>query len=944
MFKTLRKLVLGILLISSPNVYAQEDLNRSYSEGMRAYLANNYTAAIENLTKIFEKTKNAEVLYVLAFSHYNLKQYEDAAKIFNLHATSFPKDPNALEVQLFLGRSLLNVDGKEDAALKALGKAAQNSEYLEEARFYAADAYINKKDYVKAADILEKAIAQNVSGPGMMRACLKLVDIYIEEDKLAEAVALLRRVQATSGYTDVIVVVNHRLVQIGDKYLDPNKEYRLALAAYSMVKPHAQVVALQSQRLEQLMAMQGIMKRGIDALVKEKKLVPPKMQERFALNVGTVEFVKNSMQEIKEITDYDVMLRYRITRCFFNMERYWYAIAGFESIVRDYPNFADASSCLYGAIYCQTKLDLYDSTVANCTLYLQKFPKGEQVSQVAEIKAGILFKQEKMKETSDFLVEFLKNDPSIEGKEPLRSILANTRFADGKFDDAAMDYDALMKNYPESQFKEEYFYRRALCDFLRNQYENTLASFQAYEQKYSPGAYTSDIRYRRGIILLAQATQATDPKKQDDYYNQIFESMDLLLKQPDAEQFRGQVYILLADAQKAKGGMEVEAATNYAKALKYANGDKTVIQYSLEEATTALKEGRRWAELTVLWKDFLKDNPGHDMELRGVSELTKLLVRDQKVDEAKRMLVQYIMKDIHNPRSEYCEMLLSQYASLFIPKKTFAKKGEQPAVIDPLNLAEELLSGLQLPEENRTVTYLARMQFAKGQFLSYMRRPELYTATLDTIATIAKPEDLSPIILTLVGQRLIEAKKYEVAKAYFTHLRDSFADSFYSEAGPIGIGEVELALADYPAALAAFEQALAKPQGEMLKEATFGKARALYGLKNYDEAKKLFEQIIGTKEWRGLEKAGALYFMGEITYKAKVVTDVEITAAHGFYQRVYSSHLAYPEYAIKSYLRAADMMRALGDLDGATRTLRELARHPKFKNLPEVIKATKSVE
>ena len=114
------------------------------------------------------------------------------------------------------------------------------------------------------------------------------------------------------------------------------------------------------------------------------------------------------------------------------------------------------------------------------------------------------------------------------------------------------------------------------------------------------------------------------------------------------------------------------------------------------------------------------------MELRGVSELTKLLVREQKFDEAKKMMVQYIMKDIHNPRSEYCEMLLSQYASLFVPKKTFAKKGEKTAAADPAQLAEEVISGLQLPEANHTVTYLARLQFTKGQFLTYMRKPELY--------------------------------------------------------------------------------------------------------------------------------------------------------------------------------------------------------------------------
>ena len=86
--------------------------------------------------------------------------------------------------------------------------------------------------------------------------------------------------------------------------------------------------------------------------------------------------------------------------------------------------------------------------------------------------------------------------------------------------------------------------------------------------------------------------------------------------------------------------------------MKSANGDDNVIQYSLEQATNLLRGLRRWNELESLWKEFLKQNPKHPMALRAVSELSKLLVRANKKDEARQMLAGQVLGDIQNSRSE----------------------------------------------------------------------------------------------------------------------------------------------------------------------------------------------------------------------------------------------------------------------------------------------------
>ena len=210
--------------------------------------------------------------------------------------------------------------------------------------------------------------------------------------------------------------------------------------------------------------------------------------------------------------------------------------------------------------------------------------------------------------------------------------------------------------------------------------------------------------------------------------------------------------------------------------------------------------------------------------------------------------------------------------------------------------------------------------------------------SVNLIASTAKVEDLSPTVLALVGQHLFDAKRYDEALNYFTHLSKAFPESYYAESGPIGIGNIAIAKKEYDKALQAFEESLAKPSGAMIKEATFGKAQALFGLKQYDEAKKLCEEVIGTKEWRGEEKAGALFLRGEIAAQEK-----DPGAAHAYFQRVYLSHTAYPEYAAEAYLKAAEMLRLKAQDDEANATLRELIKHPKLKDTPQAIKAAKLV-
>ena len=102
-------------------------------------------------------------------------------------------------------------------------------------------------------------------------------------------------------------------------------------------------------------------------------------------------------------------------------------------------------------------------------------------------------------------------------------------------------------------------------------------------------------------------------------------------------------------------------------------------------------------------------------------------------------------------------------------------------------------------------------------------------------------------------------------------------------------------------------------------DATQGEAKTLVKLKKYDEAKKLFEQISNTKEWRGHATANALRMLGEIE-----ALNNKHEAAIAYFQRVFIAHQKWKDEMAKSYLLCAKSFIALGKREEAKKTLQEM--------------------
>jgi tetratricopeptide (TPR) repeat protein len=104
---------------------------------------------------------------------------------------------------------------------------------------------------------------------------------------------------------------------------------------------------------------------------------------------------------------------------------------------------------------------------------------------------------------------------------------------------------------------------------------------------------------------------------------------------------------------------------------------------------------------------------------------------------------------------------------------------------------------------------------------------------------------------------------------------------------------------------------------------------ALLESRRYPEARKLYEQVAATREWRGESTVQAIFYLGLIEERQN-----RLPEAIAHYQRVFVGYQKYVLWVGKAYLKAALCFDKLGKRKEAIAHLQEVLRNDKLG--PEV--------
>lgn len=886
----------------------------------------------EALSKIEQVKKNlnnkpfAQVLFVEGASYFNLNEYDKAIVALEEYLKNFADGEYAGAVKMALGRSYIN-KGDADKGINVLKEVATQSPTLKsEAGLFVAEALKKQNKTDEALAVLKSVLEGGIRSSEAIQAAMMAADLHVAKGELEQAGELMEKVKGFATGGDNVAQMNNIYLRLGDQMLE-KKSFREALGAYQLVRRKAEITQIQKSVIAKI--EQSLKNPGRGPVKGTKEELEEKLKTNNAL-----------LAEIEQRSDYDASLYYRLGRCYFEMGRFWEALLAFDVIAKDFKEFPQRDRCVFGMIIANAQLKRVKSARELCEAYIRDFPDGADLGTVSELFGMLAYENGKLAEAVEAFQK-AESFPKAD-KERLRFLRGNVLFEMQRFNDARETYEILLNEFPESAYKDDALYRVALVYFYQNNSVETIKALNKYMKENPKGQYVVDARYRLAFI-----------KFQSRDVDNAMQELESIVKDAPNDQNIGQVHSLLGDAYNQKGDYE-KALTNFALGVEKAKSND-VLSYAMEQATDLYAGMGKWQELGDMWQRYLnthKDN--EDQELKAVLWISRARVKENKPEEAKKLLADAIKPKMGNPANQQVEGLIQQLVTLSAPKRRRAvapKEGEPapPPELTHEQVEKQLEEMITPPQAAMNGTAQMRILFAKAWLARTMKETDKAQKLFAVIIEVANPVDLSPMLLATVGDNARSKGDFDKAAGCYNRLNEFFADSEYADGAAVGLAEIAYAKGEYPKALELFTNAIEKyAASSRLLDATLGKAKSLFQLKKYDEAKKLYEQILNTKEWRGEAHAMALFMQGEMEF-----ANQQWGQAIPYYQRVFIAHQKWKSIMAQAYVQCARAFvkfnrpadpsatppRERSDRDSAKLLLQEMLKRQDLKNLPEIKQA-----
>jgi tetratricopeptide (TPR) repeat protein len=934
---------------AAPALNIQQETEALMNAGLALFQEGKYQEA---LSKIAEVEKNLsgkpfpQVLFVKGASYFNLNDYPNAITALEAYQASFADGDYINPVRMALGRSYIN-KGEPDKGIEVLKGLVTSAPAMKaEAGLFVAEALKKQGKADDAIAILNSVLADGTRSAEGIQAAMMCADLYVAKGELDKAGELMEKVKGFATGGDNVAHMNNIYLKLGDQMLE-KKSFREALGAYQLVRRKSEISRIQKEviaKIEESLKTPG---KGPIRGTKEE------LEEKLKTN-------NSLLEELEKRSDYDASLYYRLGRCYFEMNRLWESILAFDVIVKDYKEFAQRDRCMFGMIIANAQLKRVSAARKLCEKYISDFPDGADLGTVSEMFGMLAYENGQLSEAVDAFNK-AEGFPKAE-KERLRFLRGNVLFEMQRFDDARTTFELLVNEFPQSAYKDDAMYRVALSYFYQNDSVNVSKAIKAYLKENPKGQYVIDARYRLAFIKF-QARETDDAMK----------DLESIVTDAPNDQNIGQVYALLGDGYNQKQDYE-KALDNFAQAVDKAKSDD-VLSYAMDQATDLYASMGKWKELGDMWDKYLKTHKDNEeQELKAVLWISRARVKENKQDEARNLLATAIKPKIPNPANEQVEGLIQQLVSLMAPKRRArptaapaapapAADGAKPAdgaaapaptpapvpaapVVTFEEVEKQLETLLTPPEAAMNGTAQMRILFAKAWLAKTMREPEKSEKLFTIIIEVAKAEDLSPMLLATVGDNARKKGDLDKATACYNRLNEFFKDTEYADGAAVGLAEIAFEKKEYDKALELFRKAMVEYEGSSrLLDATRGEARSLYKLKKYDDAKKIYENILNTKEWRGEAHAEALLMQGEMLYDQQKWGE-----AIPFFQRVFIAHQKWKPIMARAYVQCARAFvkfnrpqelpdRPNSDREAAKILLVEMTKRQDLQTLPEMKEA-----
>lgn len=938
--------------LTAPAVYAQapaapvNPLQKLYDEAEKAFAANDFPTVAAKLEELIKQGGEAEakndamerVRFNLGFA-YLLSAEKDAkpespywAKAeaaFDSCAKAFPKHEFTSRCYLGIGRARVG-QGKLSEAVDPLRRASADIKYRTEAGIVLGNVYKQLKRNDEALKVFSTLMGSEVISAEQATASIKAVEVLADSNELAQLARYLERLSTQPGIIDLSAAYANELVRIGDGMMDKNPA--AALLLYRSVQPRHLIIEQQRSSMERIRKDLDIVKKFVDAKTQEAAKAP----NAGLGNQGLLEAAKSaaakmeallkaqeeSVKMIEEKDDMDASLMMRRGRALYQSKRYSEARVCFREIRTKFAKSGELETASFAELATLNDMNELEELKKLAAEFLKNFPDSARAETVVGIVGNSLVGTGDWPKVEKFFTEAKNKYPNSPEREGYMFAEAMAVMQQGRFADARGLFEDIIRTYPSAKNMETVLYYITMTWFFDNKQNKTVEAAENYLKKYPKGTFAGDMRYRLAFI------QYQDTK--NDYSDVIIDSLTKFLQEQPNDVSAGSIWCLLGDVYSKKANQtnlpedqvnryQENAIEAYKKAV-WSQSPDDVIQYALETATQLLRDRKDWNGIADLHGEFLTKKPNHELALMSALQVAKMRQREGKIDEAVELLGTNLAKMIGDPANEQVEPLIDQIVQLKVPRKKAAEIDKDAVEKDVEAVMTKIIG------ENKSPTTVARTFYAKSRVREALRDKEKANMYMVNMANTTEADALSPVLLARCADILLAKGDLDRAESFYKRLTEKYEKTSYSDAGPVGLGYIELKRNSAATALNIFNEVIEKNNGtSRYKEAVLGKIQAMVKLNQLDAAEKLANESVGNKEFKGL--TAAQIYLELITIKEKRADGAAgdaakefLKEAHAYAQRTYTAYKAFPEVAIPAYTKAIELLGQIGESELQTKT------------------------
>ena len=937
-------------------MHAQGGLASLYNNAQRHLQSGENDKAIEAFKQYLDIAKESKeptilntldmIYYGLGSAYFNAGQYDHAAATLSELLQKFPNSKLVPEVRFFTAQAFFFQDDFA-RALEAFRITEQTPRYREESLLFQAETLRKSNKPSEAIEPLGKVVEGGVRSANTARAALQLAVTAAELQDAPKAIDMLTKISGNLRVLPNVASYNQAAILIGDAFLNGGKQND-ALSVYRLIQSKPSVLALQQNQINILEKLVAARRRQAQAGSADKA---PEILAEAARYQAMLEEIRKSRDEYEKAPDIHPSILLRLAKAFYESGRRWEAITCYDELLLRYPEDENRETAVYGQMVAYSDERQLKKSLELADRFVADFPNSPLAEEVRYLKGVSALENDDADTAIKALTDLLKEKPDTKYKEEAAYMIANARFGSGKYAEARADYETFIKAFPQSSLIPEIRYRLPLCLVFDGKYEEAIKELNDFITKGGDSPFIPDAKYRLMVCYFAAAVNDKTGKQ----YNTIISHTEQFQKQYPDSTMLGEVLALRGDSYAGLGelpgqpNMDDEAADAYLAGFRAAQNEESQ-NYNLFEAIKLWQRNGHWDKIYTTLTEFVAAQPGHPSIATAQYWIGRSLIKQRKEEEAKQYYAKEIRAQMSQPRKDGVEMMIRELTQVLgkkrrpappPPPQEGAEAATAPVVAEAPKLTpdEELdqLIGGEAALSNRTST--ARLFLAKAQLAEMRNDAKTRDVYYEQLGEF-EPSELSAYILGQLADFFVdraaaaqqagtaEASTAALDKAdkFSKELLASFPNSEFLELGYVGQGEVAFARGNYQPAYQWFKDAVEAAGAAMkLKEAMFGQAKALLKLGSLTEAKTIFEQVASTREWRGALTPESIFNLGEIEF-----AQGRFKEANAFYQRVYAGYQRYPEACAKAYLGSARALEKLGLRKEASNTIGEMLRNDKM--------------